>query len=485
MKRADRKSSATLVPRHQIALALVAVGSMTLTGCATVNIEQRLAKVDQDAAAFTQGQLALRRSDAARNAAQSTADQLLEAPLTRDGAVRLALINSADLQAILAEAWSTAATSAQASRIANPVFTFERLSNPVELDYGRLLAFGLFDVLTLPQRLRVANAKLEQQQVETTIAVIDRITQVRYAWTTAVTAEQSLTYAKQVLEAAEASAELARRMQRVGNFNKLQRARQQAYYADAVAQLAIAKQRAVSSREALVRGLGLSDAQAERLKLPDRLPDMPAAPRTPDEVSRTASVNRLDTKLSAAILNAAIPAERLGFFTSLTDIELAGTRNTAVERADGHATRTRGYEIDVRIPLFDFGDLRRQAMSANSLAALNRHEATLRAAGSHLRESYAAYRTTYDIAKHYRDEVVPLRKLINEENVLRYNGMIIGVFELLADTREQIVSVMSAIEAQHQFWLADAALEATIIGKPMSMSVGFVPAASGGGDAPH
>ncbi len=486
MSRNPRTARVVVPPlRRRMLFALFAAGILTLAGCATVNVDQRIAKVDQDAKAFTQGQLSLRRSDAARNEAQSAAAKLLEAPLSRDSAVRLALVNSSEMQAMLAEAWMNAATSAQMSRIANPVFTFERLSNPVELDYGRLLAFGLLDVLTLPQRLRVANAKLEQQQIETTIAVIDRVTQVRLAWTSAVAAEQSLAYAKQVLDAAEASAELARRMQQVGNFNKLQRARQQAFYADAVAQFAIAKQRTVSAREALIRAMGLSDTQAEQLKLPARLPDVPTAPRSPEDVSRAASVNRLDAKLSASMLNAAAQGERLSWLTSLTDIELAGARNTAVERADGHATRTRGYEIEVRVPLFDVGDLQRQAMSAQALAALNRHEATLRAAGSHLRESYAAYRTTYDIAKHFRDEVVPLRKLINEENVLRYNGMIIGVFELLADTRDQIASVIAAIEAQQQFWLADAALEATIIGKPMSMSVGSPSPPSGGGSAAH
>ena len=52
-----------------------------------------------------------------------------------------------------------------------------------------------------------------------------------------------------------------------------------------------------------------------------------------------------------------------------------------------------------------------------------------------------AYRSAYDIARHYRDEIVPLRKRIAEENVLRYNGMLIGVFELLADARAQIASV--------------------------------------------
>ena len=70
--------------------------------------------------------------------------------------------------------------------------------------------------------------------------------------------------------------------------------------------------------------------------------------------------------------------------------------------------------------------------------------------------------------------------------MLRYNGMLIGVFELLADSRDQIASVSAAINAQQQFWLADAALQATIVGKPMTVpAMAGAPAMSGGGDAPH
>ena len=101
----------------------------------------------------------------------------------------------------------------------------------------------------------------------------------------------------------------------------------------------------------------------------------------------------------------------------------------------------------------------------------------MRGASSQLRESYSAYRTAYDVARHYRDEIVPLRKTISEENVLRYNGMLIGVFELLADTREQVASVMQAINAQQQFWLADAALSSSLIGKPLA--AGAAPMAGG------
>jgi outer membrane protein TolC len=108
-------------------------------------------------------------------------------------------------------------------------------------------------------------------------------------------------------------------------------------------------------------------------------------------------------------------------------------------------------------------------MNAQSLAAANRYDAVTRAASSQLRESYSGYRAAYDLARHYRDEIVPLRKTMSEGNVLRYNGMLIGVFELLADTRDQIASVMAAINAEQQFWLADAGLAATLIGKPTAM----------------
>jgi len=62
--------------------------------------------------------------------------------------------------------------------------------------------------------------------------------------------------------------------------------------------------------------------------------------------------------------------------------------------------------------------------------------------------------------------VVPLKQRISEENLLRYNGMLIGVFALLADARAQIASVNAAIEAQRDFWLADADLQMALVGTP-------------------
>ena len=120
------------------------------------------------------------------------------------------------------------------------------------------------------------------------------------------------------------------------------------------------------------------------------------------------------------------------------------------------------------------------------MAAVNRTAQLAVEATSQVRETYGAYRTAFDVARHYMEEVVPLRKTISEENQLRYNGMLIGVFELIADAREQISSVNQALEAQRDFWLADAALQATLIGKPVgSITFQASSAAPAGGDAGH
>ncbi len=88
--------------------------------------------------------------------------------------------------------------------------------------------------------------------------------------------------------------------------------------------------------------------------------------------------------------------------------------------------------------------------------------AALIQAHSEVREAYHAYRTAFDVARHYRDEIVPLRKQISEEVLLRYNGMLASVFELLADSREQAGAVQASIEALRDFWLAEADLQAAL-----------------------
>ena len=126
----------------------------------------------------------------------------------------------------------------------------------------------------------------------------------------------------------------------------------------------------------------------------------------------------------------------------------------------------KGYEISFELPLFDWGSSRVARAEHIYMQSVERVADAAINARSEVREAYGGYRSAFDIARHYRDEVVPLRKRISDENLLRYNGMLIGVFELLADARSQVASVNGYIEALRDFWIAQADLDMALIGKP-------------------
>ena len=461
-----------------ISMAAVVV----LSGCATVNIDQAIDRTNSETQATSGAKAQLLRTTEAKTTRDNQVATLLKSPLSQQAAVQLAIINSPALQTLLAERWGDLAQAAQSGRIANPILSLERVRFLDELEFGRILAFGLLDLITLPQRQKIATARMAQTELQMTADVVGLVSQVRMAWVAAVAASESAAYSKLVYESAQASAELAKRMQSVGNFNRLQRVRQQAFYADASIQLLASQHTATATREALIRLLGLKDTEIDKLILPERLPDLPKSFISPEAVSKALTKQRLDVRMAQSQLDAASKSQGLNLLTSLTDIELGVIRNTVKDTHEGTSQASKGYELSMRLPIFDWGDAQRASMNATTLAAANRLNGALINAGSELRESYSAYRTAYDALRQYRDEILPLSKVIAEENGLRYNGMFIGVFELLADHRSQINTVKAAIAAQQQFWQTDAALQATLLGKPISAPT-MAAGSSSGGDA--
>jgi outer membrane protein TolC len=271
---------------------------------------------------------------------------------------------------------------------------------------------------------------------------------------------------RQVREVAEASAELARRMAQTGNFSRLSQAREQAFYAEAALNQARAEQQRLQTREQLIRLLGLWGTQTQ-FQLPERLPDLPGTAREQPDVEQLAMQQRLDLqsmKQQTEVLAGYMGLSRTTRFINVLEVGYA-------YNSSNEALKKRGWEVSFELPLFDFGQARVQKAEAVYWQAVHRlHEQAVNAR-SEVREAYLNYRSQYDIAKHYRDEIVPLRKQIAEENLLRYNGMLIGVFDLLAETRMQIMSVSSAIEALRDFWLAESQLQMALLGKPGSLGV--------------
>ena len=472
--------SAAALRRPRLAALLLAAAA--LGGCASFSPDSGFSPVQEAAKQRLGKDLQWSRSQGDADTIERRVQELLAKPLSVDDAVQVALLNNRGLQARFQDLGITEAEVVQAGRLPNPGFSFGRLKQGDEIELERGLHVNLARLLAMPLVTRLEARRLEQVKAEVTMDMLSLASDTRKAYFQSLAAEESVRYMRQVKEVAEASAELARRMEAVGNFNKLARAREQAFYADASLGLARAEQAQRSSRERLIRLLGLWGGQTQ-FGLPARLPDLPDAPKDQPDIERLAMAQRLDVQ--AAKLGAEQTARNLGLTKTtrfINVLELGLVRNSSNE-----APRQTGWEVGLELPLFDWGGARVARAEAVYMQALHRAAKTAIDARSEVREAYGNYRSAYDIARHQRDEIVPLKKRISEEQVLRYNGMLIGVFELLADARSQIASVNGYIESLRDFWLAQADLEMALIGKAsMAAPVagGGTPAAEAGG-APH
>ena len=444
--------------KRMSALSLI----VAISGCATLSADGDAADVQQLVQGKTAGDKVTLTQDPQTDAA--TVADLLKAPLTAESAVRIALLNNPSLQASMATLGVSDADRVQMGRPPNPHFSIGRFTAGDTLEIERILRFDVIGLLTLPWKAKWQGQQHEMAKLMAAQDVVMLASNTRKAWITAVAAQQTAIYMRDVKDAADASAELARRMARLGNWSRLQQAREQVFLADATAQLARAEQANFSEREKLIRLMGLWGQQIN-FTLAERLPDLPKTVTEMTDVEAQALRSRLDVR--SAVSESGYVADQMGFKTVMgyfDGLGLSLTNSTTFDNAEQRQETRRGFEIELPLPIFDWGGARNARSKAMYLQSAARVREVAVKARSEAREAYHGYRTAYDLATHYRDEVVPLRKFINDELVLRYNGMLASVWDVLADTRSQVMSINSAIEAQRDFWLAEADLQTTLTG---------------------
>lgn len=442
-----------------------ALATLALGGCATFPADGGFSTVQTLTKERIGKDVHWARTDADRASIQQTITPLLAAPLSVDDAVTVALLNNRGLQADYAELGIAEANLVQAGRISNPKFTFGQLKRGDELEVDRQLMLPIISLLTMPITTGIHRRYVAQAQLRAASDALRVADATRQSYFSAVAAQQKVTYMEQVKDSAQAGAELARKMAEVGNWSKLEQARQQSFYADAVAQYARARQLRTAEREKLTRLLGLTGEQND-FKLPERLPDLPKSPKDATDIEAQAMQNRLDVMMARQELGGLADSLGLSKATRFINILDVGYNRNSYRQEPG---REKGYTIELQIPLFDWGGARVAKAETIYMQAVDRAAETAVNARSQVRQAYADYRSTYDIARHYRDEVVPLKKRISDEQMLRYNGMLIGVFTLLADSRAQVMSVTESIDAARDFWVAESNLQmAQTGGKPMS-----------------
>ncbi|WP_394356614.1 TolC family protein [Sedimentitalea todarodis] len=391
--------------------------------------------------------------------------------ISADTAVQAALLNNKGLQASYANVGLSAAEVWQQSTPQNPVISLGLFGvGAPELGLYQtletMIAFNLLDVKTRKQRIAVADAQFQQAQLNAVNDTLSLANQTRQAWINAVAAFETLSYLRKAGEAAGAGAELAEQLGKTGALNKAGQAREFAFNAELAGQVAKARLDATLAKEELTRLMGLWGSDVDYF-VPDALPSLPKSLGHVSSIEAAALSNRVDLKVAKTGLEAQARAFGLTDQTRLvTDLELIAGFESEREREDGNTdTSTRPQiELEFAIPIFDTGQARMRKAELAYMQAANSLAEKAVNVRSEARSAEVSYHSSYKIARHYRDVVVPLRTTIEEEGLLSYNGMITNTFELLTDVREKLASSLEAANSKREFWVAKANLTAAIYG---------------------
>lgn len=413
--------------------------------------------------------------------AKQVHDLVHERTIDADTAVQVALLNNKGLQAAYADLGLSAAEVWQETKFENPAASIGVLGiGTPELAAFRaiegLVVSNIFSLITRDRRIDIAETEFREAQLNAALATLSVAAEARRAWIEAAAAWERVAYLNQAKAAADAASELAQELGESGALAKAGQAREHVFYAELAGDTAQARLDARQAKERLTRIMGLWGDEID-YQVPNKLPDLPGSLSDKSNIVADALRHRAD--LQAAAIELEAMAKQYGLTEAtryVTDLGLTAGFETEREIEDGEeeVSTTGIVEVEFVIPIFDTGKARKRQAELNYMRAANLLAEQAVGVRSEARAAYDAYRSSYDIARHYRNNVLPFRTTIEEEALLTYNGMITSTFELLADTRAKIDSIMLSLDAKRAFWLAEANLSPTIYG-------GGVAEAGGGG----
>jgi outer membrane protein TolC len=439
------------------------LSTLALSGCATFSPDGGMTVVANVAGQTLQKDVISIRTEDDAEEVRNAVQRLLRRSLTVDMAVQIALLNNRGLQASYNELALAEADMAQESLPPNPTFSIFRIAGNGTLEAERQIVGNILALSTLPFRSEIARQRFRQAQLRAAEATLRLAAEVRRTYFRAVAANELVGLLTDAKSTAESTAHLATKLGQTGALNKLDQAREQVFYAETTADLATLRQDATSSRERLIRLLGLWDGDLG-FRLPQRLPPLPRRPLSLPGIEVDAIEHRIDLQIARLELVALAKSLNLTEATRfVTLLDVAGV-DRKTRDLSGVTFRERGFDVQFQIPIFDGGEVRVRQAAETYNQGFNRLTEKAVNVRSEARDAFRVYRSTYDIAGHYQSEVVPLRKIISDEMQLRFSSMQVDVFALLTEARQRIAGLRAAIEAKRDFWLAQSELKTAVSG---------------------
>ena len=443
-------------------LFLVALGLLG-PGCATLSPEKGHAELGAAVRERVSAPTGWEQGPPPDAQVREQVQALLREGLTREEAVRIALVNNPRLQAAYESLGVSQAELVEAGLLRNPSLgasaRFPHAPGGVpEVEFS--LVQDVLDLFLLPARKRIAQAQFDADVQRTTHEALTVVAEAREAYTAVQAAERLLRYEAQRVAVAEAAAELARMQQVGGNVPELDAATQEVAWQEARVALAREELALVERREVLNRLLGLWGENTE-WTVPEPLPEPPGEEPPLEHLERLALRRRLD--LAAARGQVSVMDQALGLARTSRFIGTVEVGVSTEREADGF--RVTGPSLVLELPLFN----QRQALLGRLEAQRRQAERLLTeravVARSEVRELQARLRTARRLVAHYARVLLPLRRRVVEQSQLQYNAMSLSVFQLLEARRDEVGTYRESVEALREYWNARFALENAVGGR--------------------
>jgi len=458
-------------------LAAILLGVSVLGGCATVQREASFPQVQKTVANHLGHKVEWNRDGERDELAPQATRKLLQQKLSPETAVQIALLNNRGLQARFEELGIAQADLVEAGLLENPVLgagaLFQDAGTEIDLD----IVQNFLGVFTLSARKKIGQAAAERVTLEVSKDVLDLASEVQAQYYRVVGDAEALVLARQVVVATEAAAELAQRQYAAGNLSKREQSLQQAFYAQTLLEVAQAQAQLDADREKLNRLMGLWGANT-RWTVPDRLPEIPATLPALDDVERQAIERRLDlaaAKKEAEGVTQALNLARQYRWLSPLGIGVQFNRDSGGEKSYGPRLR-------LGLPIFNQGQARIARLESERKRAEERIAALAVNIRSEARETRGRLSALHQSVRHYQKALLPLQQTIVTETLKFYNGMLLGVYDLLLASQSQIQTGRQYVAATRDFWLAWTELEHAIGGRISSPAA--APPTENGTDAP-
>jgi outer membrane protein TolC len=446
--------------RHAF-LLLITLAALGICGCATFSRDGGFTPVADSARRRLGQEVIWPRNAEERAKVDTQVTGLLQHPLTVGDAVQIALLNNRGLQGSFEELGVSEADLVQAGRLPNPRFDLRHASAAGQYDVEETLSFNVLSLLTMPSAQALARKRFAEVQSATVLQIAQLAKDTREAFYSAVAARISLDTMQRIRAAAETSATLAQKMVAAGNWNRVDQSHEQNFHTEAVDTFIQTQLAERAAREKLLALMGM-DARGEAPALVQALPDLPAQIESLPDVEAAVLQGRLDLQLLRQQLDEL--ERRLKLTRSTRFINVLDAGATRVRQGSRDDPYEHGYTLTLEVPLFDSGAARVRKSEAVYAQAVDRFTQAAIEARSQIRLAYAGYSAAFDLARQQRDEVLPLRKAVAQENLLRYNASQISIFELLSGVREQAAGTERYIERLRDFWIAKSRLDGALLG---------------------